>query len=200
MRLVIGLGNPTARYADTRHNVGFRVVDRLAARWGSPFRTGKYQTLTADGRYGGAKVTLVKPQTYMNCSGEAVGALAHYFDVPPAEVFVVYDDIDLPLGQLRLRAKGSAGTHNGMRSVVQHLGTTEFPRLRVGIGRADRRGTLSSHVLGRFATDEQPTVERAIDQAVACVECVLDGDWDRAMNTYNERRPSPPQTTEREGS
>lgn len=185
MKLVVGLGNPTGEYADTRHNVGFQVTDALAARWQTTFSATKFKALLATAQRGGAKVGLVQPQTYMNLSGDAVGSLARYYRVEPEDVFVVYDDVDLPLGRLRLRAKGSAGTHNGMKSLVQHLGTTEFPRLRVGIGRARPGADLTGHVLGKFAKAERPSIEAAIDRAADCVERVLEGNWDSAMSTYN---------------
>ncbi len=198
MKLVVGLGNPAPEYAKTRHNVGFQVVDTLAARWGATFGAGKFEALVATGQRRGAKIALVKPQTFMNLSGEAVGPMARYFRVAPEDVFAVYDDVDLPLGRLRLRASGSAGTHNGMRSVVQHLGTEAFPRLRVGIGAAQRGRDLTSHVLGKFATDEHEPMAAAIERAADCVEHVLDGHWDDAMNTYNERRSPLPTTEETE--
>ena len=197
MKLVVGLGNPTRTYAHTRHNVGFQVVDLLAERWHTTFGASKFQARVADGRVDGDKVALVKPDTYMNNSGEAVGALARYYRVDPGDLLVVYDDVDLPLGRLRLRASGSAGTHNGMRSVVQHLGTRDFPRLRVGIGGGRPGQDLSAHVLGRFAADERPDVDRAVGRAADCVERVVGGDWTGAMNTFNER-PAPLATPEEE--
>ena len=195
MKIVVGLGNPTPAYAKTRHNVGFQVVDALAARWGVTFSAGKFDAQVATGQRGGDKVALVKPQTYMNCSGEAVGPMARYYRVAPEDVLAVYDDVDLPFGRLRLRSKGSAGTHNGMRSLVQHLGTPAFARLRVGIGQAQAGRNLTSHVLGKFAKDEEAAVTRTVDRAADCVERVLDGDWDDAMTTYNEW-PTPLATTE----
>lgn len=187
MKLVVGLGNPDARYAETRHNVGFVVVDTLADRWRWSFARGKFDDLEARGEQYGETIVLVKPQTYMNGSGETVGPMARYFKVDPSDVLVVYDDIDLPMGVLRLREKGSAGTHNGMRSVVQHLGTTQFPRLRVGIGKAGRQSSLTGHVLGKFSADERPLAKEAVGKAADCVEQVLRGHWQDAMNTYNQR-------------
>lgn len=187
MKLVVGLGNPERRYAGTRHNVGFQVVDALAHRWGWTFGSSRFDALVADGRRGGDRVALVKPLTYMNHSGEAVGAMARYFDVPAADVLVVYDDVDLPVGQLRLRPRGSAGSHNGMRSVVTHLGTQEMPRLRIGIGTARGGRDLTGHVLGKFSPAERDEMDTAVARAADCVERVLDGDLDGAMGTYNAR-------------
>ena len=199
MKLVVGLGNPSEAYSDTRHNLGFRVVDLLAERWGCGFRPSKFKALLADARVAQHKVSLAKPQTYMNCSGEAVGPLARYFDIPPEDVVVVYDDVDLPLGQLRLRAQGSAGTHNGMRSLVQHLGTTVFPRLRIGIGRNLPGRDLTGHVLGRFTPEERPAIVRALARAADCVERILAGEWNEAMTEYNGRLGSLETAQEEQG-
>ena len=187
MKLVVGLGNPTRRYEGTRHNVGFQVANALAKRWQWAFGSSRFDAEVADGRRMGERVALVKPLTYMNESGQAVGGMARYFDVLPEDVIVVYDDVDLPLGQLRLRRKGSAGSHNGMRSVLAHLGTTEVPRLRVGIGAARQAGALTGHVLGKFTRVERDEVDTAVQRAADCVEQVLDGQWDAAMGTYNAR-------------
>ena len=180
-RLIAGLGNPGGEYAETRHNVGFMVLDRLATRAGAAFRLEKkWQAAVAS--IGGG--WLCKPQTYMNLSGESVSALGHFYKVEPAEVLVVLDDFALPLGRLRLRQKGSAGGHNGLQSIIDHLGTTEVARMRVGIGAAE--GEATSHVLGRFSAAERPIVDEALGRAADAVEFAHSHGFPAAMNRYNQ--------------
>lgn len=187
-RLIVGLGNPGETYRDTRHNVGFMVLDELARRLGAGFVMEKrWKTQLA--RHG--NTWLAKPQTFMNASGEAVGAIAHFYKVHAAEVLAVYDDVDLPLGSLRLRPAGSAGGHNGIRSLIAHLGTEAFPRLKLGIadgakGRPDG-DRLSSHVLGRFAEAERATLAQMIDRAADAVTHALSHGLDAAMNLFNRK-------------
>jgi len=180
-RLLVGLGNPGREYAGTRHNVGFMVLDRLAAAWGAAFRADKkWQAEVANT----GDVWLCKPQTYMNLSGESVGEIARFYKIEPARVFVILDDMALPLGRLRIRERGTAGGHNGLQSILDHLGTQDIPRLRIGIGSAEP-GAAVGHVLGRFAVDERPLVEQSLERAVEAVRFAQENDLPSAMNRFN---------------
>ncbi len=186
MKLVVGLGNPGRDYARTRHNIGFMVLDALAGRLGCEFRRAwflKALATRADTPEG--RVLLVKPQTFMNRSGEAVAAVLRWHRLAPADMIVVLDDVDLPLGKLRIRKQGSAGHHNGLKSIIGQVGTDEFVRLRLGIEQAERRGSLSDFVLGSFAREETDVSAAAIRQAVEALECLLSRGVDAAMNQYN---------------
>jgi PTH1 family peptidyl-tRNA hydrolase len=183
--LIVGLGNPGPRFADTRHNVGFRVMDELAGRHGVSFDTAPAEALMARVRALGAGAMLAKPLTFMNLSGRAVGSLLRYFRVEVPDLLVVADDVNLPLGRLRGRAGGSAGGHNGLGSIIEALGTDEFPRLRVGVGRGDSRRDLADHVLARFEDDEREIVAASIQRAADAVEMFVTGDLERMMNTFN---------------
>lgn len=185
MRIVVGLGNPGRRYQGTRHNVGFAVADEVAVRAGAPFESGRAETLAARFGRGDAAVLIAKPLTMMNLSGSAVAGLAGFYKVDPASVLVVADDVNLPLGRLRIRAAGSAGGHNGLRSIIDCLGTEGFPRLRVGVGRGDLRRDLADHVLARFDGDERDEVERAVARAADAVETFLAAGIEAAMNRHN---------------
>lgn len=187
-RLLVGLGNPGREYSGTRHNVGFAVLDRLAAAMGAAFRADKKWQADAASNGG---VWLLKPQTYMNLSGESVSALVRFYQIEPARVLVVLDDMALPLGRLRIRERGSHGGHNGLRSILEHLGTQDVPRLRVGIGSSDP-GEATGHVLGRFAVDERPLVEQSLDRAVEAVRFAQENDLPSAMNKFNNHIPTPP--------
>jgi PTH1 family peptidyl-tRNA hydrolase len=185
MKLVAGLGNPGARYRGTRHNVGFEVIDLLASRHGAVFEAAPADAMQARWRRAGDVVLLVKPLTFMNISGAAVSGLMRYFKVAPADALIVTDDVNLPLGRLRLRASGTEGGHNGLRSIADHLGSIEYPRLRIGVGRGDARRDLADHVLARFEPEEQPGVEAAIARAADAVEVWLADGLAKAMNTFN---------------
>jgi PTH1 family peptidyl-tRNA hydrolase len=189
MKLVAGLGNPGDTYRGTRHNVGFEVVDRLARRHGvfADFAVMKFDAVGARWRRRppDEDVWLVKPLTFMNASGQAVGAIVRYFNIAIADALVVCDDVNLPLGRLRARASGSEGGHNGLRSVAEHLGTLEYARLRLGVGRGDMRRDLADHVLARFEPDELPGIEDAVDRAANAVEMWLTDGLERMMNTFN---------------
>ncbi len=185
-RLLVGLGNPGREYSGTRHNVGFMVLDRLAAAMGATFRAEK--KWQADVAVAG-DVWLLKPQTYMNLSGESVGALARFHKIAPARVLAVLDDMALPLGRLRFRERGSAGGHNGLQSILDHLGTQSVPRLRVGIGASDP-GEATGHVLGRFAVDERPLVEQSLDRAAEAIGFAQEHDLPSAMNRFNQNPPT----------
>ncbi len=190
-RLVAGLGNPGAAYQDTRHNIGFMVMDVLAVRLGAAFQNEKRWQSHAAKFAGG---WLLKPQTYMNLSGRAVAGLARFHKVPTREILVVCDDVDLPLGRLRLRPAGSAGGHNGLKSIIEYLGGSDFPRLKVGIG-AENGGRpagdrLSGHVLGKFTADEQASVAAAVERATEAVLTALRDGLGAAMNLFNRKQDS----------
>lgn len=185
MKLIVGLGNPGRAYRQTRHNVGFEVADELARRMGVKFRRSwRFPAEMAEGTLEGEEVVLVKPRTFMNLSGEAVGPLARKKGIPAGDVIAIVDDLDLPLGRLRIRKSGGAGGHNGLKSLIAHLGTEEFPRVRIGIGR-DAEGDAVSHVLGRFRPEEEPVVREAVSRAADAVATALREGWDRAMNDFN---------------
>jgi PTH1 family peptidyl-tRNA hydrolase len=193
VKLIVGLGNPGRQYRDTRHNVGFMVVDELARRHGLDFGLAPGQvpdTLIAK-RYGSDPLMLAKPLTFMNLSGQAVAALAGYFGIPPSDVLVVVDDAALPFGRVRARARGSAGGHNGLKSVIAGLGTTEFPRLRLGVGRGDSRRDLADHVLARFEAGEQPELEELLTRAADAAEMFAAAGIEQVMNTYNPEAAAP---------
>ena len=196
--LVVGLGNPGSDYARHRHNVGFQVLDALARAHGLAFSREKLaRAHTAGGRIGGRSVLLAKPQTFMNRSGQAVGRLARWNKIPPQQILVVYDELDLPLGRLRLRPEGSAGGHNGMRSIIEALGSQAFPRLRVGIDRPPGQMDPAAYVLHPFSKEESEIVALVIDQAVAAVEAWLQDGIVAAMDRFNrplvqEGEPAPP--------
>jgi PTH1 family peptidyl-tRNA hydrolase len=187
VKLIVGLGNPGREYRETRHNVGFLVVDELARRAGLTWGSGPSQiagTLVAK-RYGAEPLMLAKPLTFMNRSGAAAAGLSRYYDVPAEAMLVVVDEVALPLGKLRLRADGSAGGHNGLRSVIEGLGTTAFPRLRLGVGRGDGRRDLADHVLSTFETGERADLELLIARAADAVELFAAEGVVKAMNVYN---------------
>ena len=193
MKLIVGLGNPGPEYRATRHNVGFMVVDEIARRHGLEWAMAPSQVPDAFvvKRFGAAPVLLAKPLTFMNRSGDAVAALARYYDIAPVDLLVVVDEIDLPFGRLRARPRGSAGTHNGLRSIVQRLGTTEFPRLRLGVGRGDVRRDLADHVLSKFEADERSAVEEFITRAADAAEMFAVDGIDKVMNMYNPEATAP---------
>lgn len=188
MYMIAGLGNPTKEYDRTRHNVGFAVIDELADRYGIDVSERKHRALCGRGAIEGQKVLLVKPQTFMNLSGESLRALTDYYKVFPEELIVIYDDISLPPGQLRIRLKGSAGGHNGIKNIIAHLGTQEFPRIKVGVGEKPPRMDLKDYVLSRFSKGEQELMDAAFREAAqAAVMMICDGA-DRAMNHFNTKK------------
>lgn len=187
-RLIVGLGNPGDQYRNTRHNVGFMVLEEVARRMGATFQPEKRWNCQL-ARSG--PTWLLKPQTFMNLSGDAVAAVSHFYKLPPQETLVVYDDVDLPLGSLRLRPAGSAGGHNGMRSLIGRLGTDAFPRLKLGIADASGRPAghqLSSHVLGTFAEDERPALADMIQRAADAVQQCLRSGLEATMNAFNRTK------------
>ncbi len=183
-RLIVGLGNPGRKYAGHRHNVGFQCLDHLAEAWGLSFSKRKHKALLAQGHIAGLKAILAKPQTFMNLSGQAVERMARFYKVPPENILVIYDDLDLPVGKIRLRPEGGSGGHKGMKSIIEHLGSNGFPRLRVGIGRPTH-GDPVDYVLSDFAPDEQIAMEQAYERAVSAVELWLTEDIAAAMNRHN---------------
>jgi PTH1 family peptidyl-tRNA hydrolase len=183
MKLLVGLGNPGPQYRDTRHNVGFWVIDELARRWGlSDGWRERDDTLYAKR---GREAIIAKPLTFMNLSGYAVSRLSHYFQIEPADFLVVVDEVALPLGRLRARRGGSAGGHNGLKSVVEQVGSTEFPRLRIGVGRGDARRDLADHVTSKFEADERPIIEAATLRAADAAEMFISDGIERVMSTFN---------------
>ncbi len=188
MKLIVGLGNIGKEYEGTRHNIGFMVADELAKRWGITTWKNERNALCAEHRIP-EKVLLIKPTTYMNLSGEAVGAFANFYNIAPEDIAVIQDDLDLPCGKLRIRRKGSAGGHNGIKSIQQHLGTGDFPRFKIGIGHPERNASaVIGHVLHRFGKDEQPLIAEAVKQMADAVELWLKGDMDAVMQAYNTKK------------
>ena len=182
MKLIVGLGNPGAQYKGTRHNLGFEVIDELARRWNVGLKS--WKSIADLVVAGDRDVLLAEPKTFMNASGEAVGRIAAYYHIEAVDVLAVVDDVNLPLGRLRLRRSGSAGGHNGLKSIILYLGA-EFPRLRVGVGRGDLRWDLADHVLARFDNDEHDAVNQAIGRAADTVEVFVDVGIEAAMNRFN---------------
>lgn len=198
MYIIAGLGNPGKKYENTRHNIGFITLDYLAERHDIKINKIKHKALVGEGRISGQKVLLVQPQTYMNLSGESLREVMDYYKVDIEDMIVIYDDIDLEAGAVRIRKKGGPGTHNGMRSIVQHLGT-DFPRIRMGIGK-DRRGDLVDFVLGGFTKEDKEVLEPAIERAALAIEMYIGEGIEKAMNQYNikakKSKKKDPETTE----
>lgn len=189
MYVIAGLGNPGKKYAQTRHNMGFITIDQLAEKHNIKVDRLKFKALVGEGRIAGQKVLLVKPQTYMNLSGESLREVMRFYKLEPEQLIVIYDDIDLEAGALRIRKFGNAGTHNGMRSVVYQLQSDRFPRIRIGIGSSGKKD-LINFVTGGFSKDEVPVLEEAVTKAVSALECMLGEGIDRAMNQYNTKKKS----------
>lgn len=185
MKLIVGLGNPGEKYAHTRHNAGFDVVDCLGGMLGVTLASKRFNSVYADARIDNEKVILMKPMTYMNLSGEAVRPMMDWYGVSLEDLLVIYDDLDLPVGQIRLRLKGSSGGHNGIKSLEQHLNSLAFKRIRVGIGRPHEGKTVIQHVLSHFSAEERPLVERAIETAAKAALDWLTLPFEQVMNTYN---------------
>ena len=185
VKLIIGLGNLGKPYEHTRHNIGFDVIDELANRWNAPLNQTKFNGMYATVHRPEGKVILLKPLTYMNLSGECVRPLMDYFDIAIEDIIVIYDDLDLETGKLRLRSKGSAGGHNGIKSLIQHLGTQEFNRIRVGVNRPPAGMKVADYVLSKFSKDDQPIVKDAIDKSCDAVEAALSKPYLEVMNKFN---------------
>jgi len=183
--LVIGLGNPGTEYRQNRHNIGFMVIDQLAQVLSIPLQRVKFKAITGTGKFEGRRVILAKPQTYMNASGESVGPLSRYFKVPLNQLMVVHDDLDIPFGSLRIRPMGGTSGQKGMKSIVEKLGSQDFPRMRIGIGRPPGRMDPADYVLQNFKNDELATRDEVLDSATAAIKLFILEGLDRAMNTFN---------------
>ena len=184
--LIVGLGNVGDKYEGTRHNVGFRVADELAERAGVPVQRLKYRALTGQAEIGGARVLLMKPVTFMNLSGEAVRPAADFYKVPADHILVLSDDVSLPVGKLRIRRGGSAGGHNGLKNIIQHLGTDQFPRVKVGVGEKPHPDyDMADWVLGKFQGEDRKAIDQAVQRAADAVECLLREGPERAMSRFN---------------
>lgn len=188
MYLIVGLGNPGAQYSGTRHNAGFMVLDALADKHRISVDTKKHKGFVGKGMIGAEKVILLKPQTFMNLSGESVREAMDFYKIDPENVLVIYDDISLKPGQLRLRSKGSAGGHNGIKNIILHMKTQEFPRVKVGVGEKPPRMDLVDHVLGHFQGEDKKAFEASIPEAVNAVEVFLAEGMDVAMNRFNAKK------------
>ncbi len=193
LNLIVGLGNPGPAYADSRHNLGFQCLNLLAKKEGIEFAKQQSKAKIGKGEVLGHRVILAKPRTYMNLSGTSVASLMHYYKIEPADLMVIYDDVDLPLGKIRIRERGGAGGHNGIKSIIQNLGTQDFPRIRVGIGSLENLEMVDSpqpsrtpqYVLGRFTAEEKPIIEEVRRRVVDALCCILTDGIAAAMNRYN---------------
>ncbi len=189
MFIVVGLGNPGQQYEQTRHNIGFITINAVAENHGVRIDHEKWNALTAECRIGTEKVLLMKPLTFMNNSGEAVGEAARFYKVPPENVIIISDDISLSPGTVRIRRSGTAGGHNGLKSIISHLGSDNFPRIKIGVGeRIHPNEDLVDHVLGKFGKEDIPLMNEAIKKAAASVDLIVAGDIDGAMNLYNTKK------------
>lgn len=183
MYLIVGLGNPGREYENTRHNVGFQILDLLADRYKISLSRIKFKSVYGEGSINGEKVILAKPQTFMNASGESVAEITRFYKIPNEKVLVIYDDMSLEVGRLRIRAKGSAGGHNGIKSIIAHLSSEDFPRIKVGIGKP--KGEWVNHVLGTFSKEEQEKLAETYKTVLLAVETMIDKGTEEAMNKYN---------------
>lgn len=188
MYLIAGLGNPSKTYKGTRHNVGFSMIDVIGNKFDIDVTTKKHKALVGRGVIDGMRVILAKPQTYMNLSGESIREIADFYKIEPENIIIIYDDISLDVGQLRIRKKGSAGGHNGVKNIIAHLGTQEFPRIKVGIGNKPEGWDLADYVLSRYSKAEQEALEEAAEGVVGALKLMLADDIDGAMNRYNVKK------------
>ncbi len=188
MFIIIGLGNPTKQYEGTRHNVGFDVIDALADKYNIAVDTRKHRAYIGKGIIDGRKVILAKPQTFMNLSGESVSSLAEFYKIDEEhELIIIYDDVSLDVGQLRIRKKGSAGGHNGVKSIIGHLGTQSFLRIKVGVGEKPRQYDLADYVLGHFSKGERDLMNEGYDRCINAIEQIVSGNVESAMNEFNKK-------------
>ena len=189
MYMIAGLGNPKREYDNTRHNIGFALIDALADQYNISVMDMKHKALTGKGMINGQKVILVKPLTFMNLSGESIRPIVDYYKIDVStELIVISDDISLPPGQIRVRKKGSAGGHNGLKNIIQHLGSEEFQRIRIGVGEKPAGYDLADYVLGHFSKEEQPLIREGVEKAMKAAAMMLEGDVDRAMNEFNRKK------------
>ena len=186
MYIIAGLGNPGSKYENTRHNMGFKAIDAMASEFGIDVNRAKFKGLIGEGRIGSEKVILLKPQTYMNLSGQSVREIMNFYKIPEEILIVIYDDFDLPIGSIRVRKSGGPGTHNGMKSVVQELGSRKFPRVRVGIGSSD--GSTIQFVIGKVGKDEQQILNEAAEAAASAAADIIRIGIENAMNIHNTRK------------
>lgn len=185
MKLIVGLGNPGMKYKGTRHNMGYGVLEELSDRWNIPMKTREFRGLTGKGIFAGEKVILLKPETFMNSSGECVGPLSKYYGIAPEDIIVIFDEIALEPGHIRVRASGSAGGHNGMKSLIAHLGTEKFPRVRVGVGAKPEGADLAGWVLSRFPKALEDDARHGLENGARAVEVIIRENIDTAMNLFN---------------
>ena len=183
--IIVGLGNPGPKYSGTRHNIGFQCIDRMAKRWGIEVSERRAKAVLGKGSYRGQNIVLAKPRTFMNHSGEGLRYLLARFSAVPADLLVIYDEMALPMGKLRLRSTGSDAGHNGIRSIIDCLNTAEFPRLRIGIGRPDPESNYVTHVLDRFSQEDQTIIDEVVDRVILATECIIEESLERAMNKFN---------------
>lgn len=186
MYIIVGLGNPGSKYENTRHNMGFKAIDAMASEFGIGVNRAKFKGLIGEGRIGSEKVILLKPQTYMNLSGQSVREIMNFYKIPEENLIVIYDDFDLPIGSIRVRKSGGPGTHNGMKSVIQELGSRKFPRVRVGIGSSD--GSTIQFVIGKVGKDEQQILNEAAEAAASAAADIIRIGIENAMNIHNTRK------------
>lgn len=187
MKLIVGLGNPTREYQATRHNIGFDAITRMCDDYRIRLDSKEHKAVCGKGYIGGEKVILAQPQTYMNLSGESVREMADYYKLTNEDVIVICDDINLDVGQLRVRKKGSAGGHNGIKNIIAQLGTEEFMRIRVGVGAKPEKWDLADYVLGRFPKEEEPVIREALEKVSKACECIITDGIEAAMNLYNRK-------------
>lgn len=187
MKIIVGLGNPGLKYSGTRHNIGFAVINELGEKYNIGVNVRKHKAFIGTGMIAEEKVILAAPQTYMNLSGESVNALLEYYNVDVDDLIVIYDDVDLDVGRLRIRIQGSAGGHNGMKSIMEHLGTQEFTRVRVGVGEKPEEWDLADYVLSRFAKEELPIIRESCTNACEAVVKIITDSAEEAMNLYNRK-------------
>lgn len=188
MKFIVGLGNPTTEYIGTRHNIGFDAITKLSDLYRIEVKEKKHKALCGKGIIAGQKVMLIKPQTYMNLSGESVREVLDFYKATPEDLLVLYDDISLAPGQLRIREKGSAGGHNGIKNIIAHLGTEQFARVRIGVGEKPKDWDLKDYVLGRFTAEEEPLMREALTNAAKACELFIGGELQTAMNTFNRKK------------
>lgn len=189
MFCIVGLGNPERRYENTRHNIGFDVIDAIAEKYSIAVRERGFRALFGKGAVEGQRVILLKPQTYMNLSGESVREITDYFKIDPEEeLIVISDDVSLEVGGIRIRKKGSAGGHNGLKNIIEHLGTEKFQRIRMGVGEKPKEWDLADYVLGRFSREDREKIDESIAEAVKALETMLTEGPDAAMNKYNRKK------------
>lgn len=188
MILIVGLGNPGKEYVNTRHNIGFRVIERLSELHNIPLNQKKHKAILGSGYIEGQKVILAQPQTYMNLSGESVREIADFYKIEPEDMIIIFDDISLDVGQLRLRKKGSAGGHNGIKSIIAHLNSQDFPRIKVGVGEKPAGWDLADHVLANFPKEVEAEVRESIENACEACKIMLSDSIEAAMNRFNKKK------------